>query len=391
MHAPAGRNWSSADDYRLASFVVILIGLGVFGWLAWTRFHAEISAGFIRAAHWHVLALQRYTDAFDALDQRMLAADPARVTPGKLWQVAGVIGVPLRLPVALLLCGLAVPCFFRAASARFTRKLDLDGLLREQARTFRSTAAFAERKLGVVAPREGEPRPADPALHPGEWLRRYAAAEDGGFDAAAASAELARQLGPVWQGVRDAAPHVRVLYAAFALHLAQRRAESLSLLGEMAEALAKPAPDEGPGGPEQPLAVPAAVAAVAARILRDPAVAGPAAAITARHAYAAPALMGLLTEARRQSGGLAPAQFNSLRLVDRRLWYALHSLGFPTDSLGQYPHPNPLIEAIGARDHWAVECLLGMPLHVPATQRAAAAVCAAAADTARLNQAQERQ
>ena len=393
MHAPNSRNWSSTDDYTVLSLAVIVLGLGVFGWLGWSSYHAEISAGFVRLAHWHILALQRVTREFDALDRRMLAADPARMSIGKLWQVAGAVGRPLRYPASLILCGLGLLCFRRAASTRFTRKLDVDGLLREQARTFRSTAAFVERKLGIVVPRDGEPRPADPALHPGEWMARYAAAPDGQYDHVAAEIELACQLGPVWQGIRQAAPHVRVLYAAFALHLAQRRQDSLALLGDLAEALAEPVPGEGPGGPEKPLvvsAVIAALAALAADHLCDPAVAAPAKTITARHAYTAPALMSLLTEARRCSGVLAPAQFNSLRLVDRKLWYALHSLGFPTESLGEYPHPNPLIEAIGARDHWASECLLGIPLHTPQTRRAEAAICAAAAETSRLEKQQER-
>ena len=59
--------------------------------------------------------------------------------------------------------------------------------------------------------------------------------------------------------------------------------------------------------------------------------------------------MGLLNEARLKSGVLAPAQFVWLKLVDRRLWYALHSLGFETEGSGRYLHPNPRIEAAGAR------------------------------------------
>ena len=168
---------------------------------------------------------------------RTLAADPARMSLGKLWEVSAAIGSPLRWPAALLLALLGLLCFRCAATARFTRKLDLLGLMREQAKTFRTTAAFVERQLGLVPPRDGEPRPADPALHPDEWIARYAKAADGGYDVAAAHAELSRQLGPLWHGVGHAAGHVRVLYAAFALHLQQRRTASLGLLGDMAEAL----------------------------------------------------------------------------------------------------------------------------------------------------------
>ena len=79
--------------------------------------------------------------------------------------------------------------------------------------------------------------------------------------------------------------------------------------------------------------------------------------------------MSVLTLARAQAGVLAPAGFNVLKLVDRRLWYALHSLGFPG---GQNPaeQPNPRIEALGARDHWAAERDAGQPLSIPSLLRA---------------------
>ena len=375
-------NWPSNDDTALVCLFVIGGGLLFFGWLLWSSHHAGISAAFVQAAHWHIQLLQRFTDGMDDLDARMLAADPARMSLGKLWEVSAAIGSLLRWPAALLLALLGLLCLRCAATARFTRKLDLLGLMREQAKTFRTTAAFVERQLGLVPPRDGEPRPADPALHPDEWIARYATAAGGGYDAAAAHAELARQLGPLWHGVGHAAGHVRVLYAAFALHLQQRRTASLGLLGDMAEALATLEPGEGPAGPERPLPLPLSLARFADEVLRDPDIAGPARAITARHGYTAPALMSLLTEARRRSGVLAPAQFNSLKLVDRRLWYALHSLGFPAEGLGQHPHPNPLVEAIGARDHWARECLGSEPLILPAVEGAALSVRAAAGDAA---------
>lgn len=387
---PGRASWPSNDDTTLVSLAIILGGLGFFGWLLWSNDQVEISTGFVQAAHWHIQALQGFTHALDDLDARMLAADPARMSFGKLWEVSGAIGGVLRWPAALLLAALGVLCFFRAAPARFTRAFDLQGLRREQAKTFRTTAAYIERHLGLVPPRDGEPRPADPALHPDEWIARYATAAGGDYDTVLANAELSRQLGPLWLGVDRAAGHVRVLYAVFALHLAQRRPASLALLGDMAEALATPEPGEGPGGPEQPLLLPPALARFADEVLRDPDIADPARTLTARHGYTAPALMTLLTEARRHSGVLAPAQFNSLKLVDRRLWYALHSLGFPAEGLGQHPHPNPLVEAIGARDHWAAECLLGAPLFLPSVERAALSVRAAAGDAADVTPKEDR-
>ena len=108
----------------------------------------------------------------------------------------------------------------------------------------------------------------------------------------------------------------------------------------------------------------------ASKLLENPEAFGEARRVTADHAYTAPALMSLLNVARRRHGVLAPAQFAWLKLVDRPLWYALHSLGFETEGIGRYLHPNPRVEALGARDHWAVECAAGVPVIEPDLTRA---------------------
>ena len=162
---------------------------------------------------------------------------------------------------------------------------------------------------------------------------------------------------------------MRALFAAFALHLASRRVEAQLLLGALSNALSAAGDDE-PEGPEAPLCFPDAAVIKADAELRDFDVLTPAAAVTALHGYAHTALMALLNEARLKAGVLAPAQFVWLKLVDRRLWYALHSLGFETEGFGRYLHPNPRTEAAGARDHWAAERLAGRPLLKPEIERA---------------------
>ncbi len=159
------------------------------------------------------------------------------------------------------------------------------------------------------------------------------------------------------------------MFAVFALQLAGRRQQVLDLLGDMAEAL--PLDDrDGTEGPEKPLAFPAALIESADQVLIDSDLRLPALMIADRHAYSTPALMSVLNEARRRSGVLAPAAFNMLKLVDRPLWYALHSLGFPGDGPGQNIHPNPRVEALGARDHWAAECTARRALIVPEVEQA---------------------
>jgi len=176
-------------------------------------------------------------------------------------------------------------------------------------------------------------------------------------------------LGPVWKGAAQAAPHVRCLFAAFVLHAGRQREEAIALLGDMAESLPVN-PGDGPAGPATPLQVGAQAVNRADDVLLDAELVAPCAALAARHGHTAPALMSVLLHARAQAGVLAPGQFAYLKLVDRPLWYALHSLGFPSERGSAAPMPNPRIEALGSRDHWAAECALRRPLRVPALDAA---------------------
>lgn len=364
--------WPSSDDAVFLSFAVILVALGFGGYEAWINYHAEISAAFAIYAHWQIAAIGWFTHALKPLDVQLRAADPSTVTARQILEVSGVIGLYLRLPAVMLLALFGVLCLTRAAPSRFTRSFDLDRLIREQAQSFRAVAAYAGRRLKLM-PLQDTVRPLDPALHVQEWVERFARSPAGVFDSSAATMALGGQLGAPWNGVEHAKGHVRVLYAAFSLHLVQRRSEAQDLLGMFSEALGQDG-RRGKGGPASSLAMPPGLVRQANAILRDAALWKRAETIASRHAFTTPALMSLLIEARRVAGVLAPAQFLALKLVDRPLWYALHSLGFEGDGPGQNTHPNPRVEAIGARDHWAAERVAGRPLSRPSIARAVAAV-----------------
>ncbi|WP_424138892.1 hypothetical protein [Roseomonas chloroacetimidivorans] len=365
--------WASNDDYLAISLAIILIGLGFGAYELWTNYHAEITWGVFQLQHWKMQFIAHFTGEYAEQDARMLAAHPERVDIWQLLQLLAYVGRFFRVPAALLMLALAVLCYLRAAPSRYCRQFDLAGLRQEQARFFRSAGAMLGRMLHLTRIGKGDPLPADPALRADEWIARYAARRDGTLDELKARRALTRQLGPAWQGLDKAAPHVRVLFAAFALHLVQHREEAFDLLGDMAEVLPRD-PKDGAAGPAKPLTLPAALVGEADRVLRDATVRKPALRIADGHAYTTTALMSVLNEARRRSGVLPPASFNGLKLVDRPLWYALHSLGFPGDGPGQNTHPNPRIEALGARDHWAAERAARQPVAMPMLDQALAAV-----------------
>jgi intracellular multiplication protein IcmP len=235
------------------------------------------------------------------------------------------------------------------------------------------------RRLRLVEP-EKTPRPADYAQTPEEWIALHASRKGVGFVEAAARRALAAQLGPRWRGPEHAAPQVRAMFTVFALHLAEHRTQAQRLLGELSEALADPG-QETSAGPASPLVLPEAVIAKVDALLATLGfdIRSPAEHVTAAHAYTHPALMSLLNASRLAAGVLAPAQFAWLKLVDRPLWYALHSLGYETEGFGRYLHPNPRIEAAGARDHWAAERIAKRPLASPDIDRALEAIRAVSA------------
>ena len=163
------------------------------------------------------------------------------------------------------------------------------------------------------------------------------------------------------------------MLAAFALHGAERREEAAGLLGLLSEGLPVDKTDSG-DGPEEPLAFDPKTLAVADRVLAETKAAVWAIEIMDAHHFTTPGLMSVLNAARLRSGVLAPAQFAFLKLVDRRLWYALHALGFESDGLIAHPHPSQRIEAIGARAHWAAERAVGAPIPTPEFDAAIAAI-----------------
>jgi intracellular multiplication protein IcmP len=375
---PPQQRVGSGEDTMITLLLLVGAAIGG-GWFLWRRYHPQIATWVIAAQHWQMIVIAHFAGRYESLDQQALMLNPANVTAHMLYRLCHLVGLFYRIPAAIVVGGLSVLCLVLNAPSRFTQVLTLDGLMKVQAKIFRTTAAFVGRDLRSVAMAKGEPRPLDPALHGKEWVDRYARKADGSYDENAARGELTRQLGPVWRGAANAPPVVRCLLAAFALHAAREREAALALLGDFSEAMA-PRQKEGPAGPNTALLAPRHIVATADAILRRPEL-RPYLGLADQHAFSVPALMTVLHEARRRSGVLAPAQFNFVKLIDRRLWFALHSLGFPADDGSEEAvMPTPRIEAAGARDHWAAECMDGRPLLVPSLERALLVVRVAAGE-----------
>ena len=362
-------SWPSSDDTAAFNLIVIAVGLGVGAYLLWVNEHTTISAWVMGLAHREIGWLHPLTHRFDLADREMAGADPAGITLRDLYGILRAIGLYVRIPAVAFMVILAAVCAACAAPSRFKRYFDLDGLLREQVKRFPVARAFVRRRLGLTRLDAAVLRPADYALTAEEWLDRFVCKTGAAFDAARATDALIAQLGATWEGPGKATPVARLLFAAFALHMGEKRDAALRLLGEASAAL-DDRKGEDRSGPERHLTLPEALNARVDALLADPKPFAAAAKAASGHAYTTPALMTVLNVARLRAGVLAPAQFAWLKLVDRPLWYALQSLGFESEGLGRYVHPNPRVEAAGARDHWASERAAAQPMTWPSIARA---------------------
>jgi intracellular multiplication protein IcmP len=361
------RSWASQDDYAGFNMIVILVGICFFSYMLWINHHAQISAFVMLVMHREIAFISYFSDRYRIADQQMAQSDPSGVTLKDLYGITQAVGMFFRIPATALIVVLAAICTVRAAPARFKRHFDLDGLIKEQAKSFPAISAFVNRRLNLAAPSVDKILPADYALTPAEWIARFATDPSGRFNEQKAQSALAAQLADRWTDPAHASPAARLLFTVFALHLAERREDALNILGEASACLAD-AKEEGDRGPMEPLKLdPALIERLDGYLKKSlgERATEAALAISDRHAYTATALMGLLNAARIKSGVLAPAQFGWLKLVDRNLWYALYSLGYEIEGTGRYIHPNPRVEALGARNHWAAERVARRPILKP--------------------------
>lgn len=337
---------SPARVNRPVSFyLLLLLAVVVLAVWLWLNLHGQVAYAVLVWKHAELQALHSATSTYDGVDQQVVSIPPDQMTLGQIGRLFNIVGSSISTPSCAVLLGLAAAAYFFAPSRRFRTPLDADGVFRAQGEPFRCAGAYVGREQPLVEPKPGMLRANDFALHAPEWIARHAWHPKAGFQPSLCRLALARQLGPVWTGTAAAQPHARFLFAAFALHAVRERAEATRLLGDFAGHVAR-------CGGQDAVNMPAELVARADVILADRDVTAGCVEVAVRHAFQTTVLMAVLEHAQDKAGVLAPAQFNGLKLVDRGLWYALHSLGMP----------NPYVEALGARDHLAAERMAGRPL-----------------------------
>lgn len=319
----------------MAGIVVFLVG-GL-TWLIWALFSVELTSllRWIRVGELHmasVLVEDDYYIVHQGAGAQYLnqwkdwlpKAEAANIDLEYIKVMTQLALAPLKMVFIGLLLLMAIWSVFKGPGTYYRRRMNLDGVMEEQAKTFPYIQPFLKfnpNKMKSRAP--GDPVPAKlplfaEALAPEEWVAYNQIPFTGGeLDFATAYRALAKQLGPRWQGPEKLPIHARGLYAAFALKSVRKRAESDQLLKDMALSWSHN------GGFHPSVALRQRIN----KIVRNEKVCGQMNKYTRKHAYQTTALLRALQRAREEGGVLASAQFVWLRGHDRNLWYPLNNLG----------------------------------------------------------------
>ncbi len=315
------RQQQAAVENIVLSLAFILVALVFVLGFAWLKAHAAISRAVLEFMTFQILHFDWMHGRYD-LANEIRAIPASSLSVIELLRVVGEVSALFALPLSIFVTVLGIVLVIFAPASRHATPLDLNGLMRVQAPVFRSIAAYLPRRLVPVAPSLPVPRPADPALHLGEWLTCHALNETGAFQPDQAVAALEAQLGKPWSGIDQAPGPARMMIAVCGLHACRRRKEAAALLGLVSESLAANAAGEGGTGPDQHLVLSSPIMQAVERILAESDVRNIVEPVLRQHGFVTTAVMGLLNFARARARRLPPAQFNLLKLVDRNRRYA---------------------------------------------------------------------
>jgi len=344
------------------TFAVCFI-IGGLAWVIWHFFHDELTA-LVRYIRFGELWFDRLvfggnttavTDAgVQSVDTwyNFIRTSPHSFTPEHIKPVTAVAVQPLRVIFLAIMGGMIVAIIFRGPGTQYKRRMGLETLMMEQAKSFpaiRPFLKFDPRKLPFRAP--GQPVPAQlplfsEQLSPEEWIAYHEISFMAGqLDYNRAYQALAEQLGRRWQGPEKLPLHAQGLYAACALKMARKRKESVEMLNALCDSWSVK------GG----FAPSAKLRSQIRAVIKNPKLGGALLKFADQHAYENTALLRCLQRAREEGGVLAPAEFLWLRGVDRNLWYPMNSLG----------RKSYCAEASGAMVHYTNELIAGQKIPTP--------------------------
>jgi len=282
--------------------------------------------------------------------EHITGLDPASLTWERMSAILSYTGRWVRWPFALFLVLLGFMAVNLGRVGNFTRRLNMESLLRHNAESFACLLPVVGRGKDLLDPKSYDAGPwriarsplqfavenelltddEGKALAPDQFLRDGLGHADApAFGKARLDEQktltiLLAQLGPAFWGVSFLTPHRKALAAAFLAYADGEKEAGVNILDLLSRSYVEQ--DGKPGCPVLPVLEDAGFQKrVDAAFKRHESIL--ADSLIERHtAFELPWFMALLTRARKK-GVLASSQFLWLRPLDRTLWYALHQCG----------------------------------------------------------------
>ena len=274
----------------------------------------------------------------------MQTLDPAAVKWAQLQMLMQDVGEYIRYPIIAILTILAVFLYQSDITLKYRRAHSMKSLRAQEQKNWPAIMPVVKEDLVAIDINTG---PWAMALTPMEFARKHKLLKKNdalmdnpnpgeemtaGVRRGDAKRVFTLQLGPVWNGFEHCPPHARALAAIFMARMNRDKAAAYKILGALDKSTSEGKPDYS----------------VATSILKKYQQSELVQAVVNKHAYLLTVLASLLRAA-RDDGVMPSSEFLWLKVVDRRLWYMLNSVGRQT----------PFAEVGGPFAHWVAEKTTG--------------------------------
>ncbi len=274
----------------------------------------------------------------------METIDTSMIEWGQLVDFTELVGNYVRYPYAVILGVFAVLLYKSDISLKFRKIHDMKTLRQQEQKNWPAIMPIVKQDLVSIDINTG---PWAMALTPMEFARKHNllkksdALLDNQIPGLEMTAGVRRgdakrvftlQLGPTWDSFERCPPHVQALSAVFMARMNRDKDSAKRILAALDKNFAEGKLDYN----------------VANDVLQKYKNHESVQEIVAKHAYMLTAIAALLAAA-RGDGVVPTSEFLWLKVVDRRLWYMLNSVGRQT----------PFAEVGGPFAHWRAEQTMG--------------------------------
>lgn len=354
---------------QTSNFFWILIGIMIVLMVAWVYGHQQITRFLFAIRHYELLILIQIVSYINVvahwlhlptinfqeanqLQHFIDNSDPATVSFDSVSFISTQIGMWLRYPIALILVGLGAYLYFSQGSRGYRNIYNMKELRKFESENWPQIDPII--KLDLVK-EDIEKGPWSMAQMPLDFCKAHNLLRVGEenhkpcweIKKEQSYSLFVMQLGPVWKGPFALPIHMQALLVIFITKALRQHEVAQKLISQIAES-SKTGKLNFEGVKELLYKY------YSSKLLQW---------LQPRHAYVFTLMMRLL-EIARGSGVLATAEFLWLKPLDRRLWFALNTVGRRTAS----------VEVAGIYAHWLAEKKLGRGFKTPMVDQAVMAL-----------------